>query len=182
MRKKTVFLLGQFWVGRVIRNGLFLSKSTFSYCKLDLTTGYYPNFTQKPSGNSRNVIWHICLWLFWAHFRPNFVYFCKFLDGFESKITILRLVYLYMRPFFLWRGPFIVVLWLIYSVCRIALTFLIWLKMTFKCIVQMKARRFYNHIDPHFDMEHQLMSADPYPVTKLTWCKQSIFHSFSNYF
>ena len=69
-----------------------------------------------------------------------------------------------------------------YRVCHIALTFLIWLKMTFKCIVQMKARRFYNHIDPQFDMEHQLMSADPYPVTKLTWCKQSIFHCFSNYF
>ena len=55
-----------------------------------------------------------------------------------------------------------------YRVRHIALTFLIRHKMTMKCIVQMKARHFYNHIDPHFDMEHQLMSADPYPVTKLT--------------
>ena len=45
--------------------------------------------------------------------------------------------------------------------------FFIWLKMTLKCVVHMKTRRFYNHKDPPFDMKHQLMSADPLPVIKI---------------
>ena len=54
-----------------------------------------------------------------------------------------------------------------YRVNHIALWFLIWLKMTLKCIVHMKTRRFYNHNNPPFDMKHQLMSADPLPVIKI---------------
>ena len=44
----------------------------------------------------------------------------------------------------------------------VALKAPIWHKMTLKCIVHMKTRRFYNHKDPPFDMKHQLMSADPH--------------------
>ena len=32
--------------------------------------------------------------------------------------------------------------------------------MALKYVVDMKARHFYNHQDPPFDMKHQLMSAD----------------------
>ena len=69
-----------------------------------------------------------------------------------------------------------------YRVFHISLTFLIWLKMTFKCIVHMKTRCFYNHKDPHFDMKHQLRSADPFPVVKVdpNWESEflSLFHLF----
>ena len=44
--------------------------------------------------------------------------------------------------------------------------FFIWLKMTLKCVVHMKTRRFYNHKDPPFDMKHHLTSADSLPVVK----------------
>ena len=55
---------------------------------------------------------------------------------------------------------------LIYRVIHVLLTFLIWLKMALKYIVDVKARHFYNHRDPPFDMKHQLMSADSLPVVK----------------
>ena len=42
-----IFLLGQFLVGRVVQNGLFLTKSTFTHYKLDIITGYSPYFVQK---------------------------------------------------------------------------------------------------------------------------------------
>ena len=48
----------------------------------------------------------------------------------------------------------------IYRVSHTYLTKVILLKMTLKCIFHMKARHFYNHKDPPFDMNHQLMSAD----------------------
>ena len=51
----------------------------------------------------------------------------------------------------------------LYRVTQLCL-FFIWLKMTLKCTIQMKTRRFYNHKDPPFDMKYQLMSADPFPV------------------
>ena len=54
-----------------------------------------------------------------------------------------------------------------YRVIHVAFIFLIWLKMTLKIIGDMKAMHFYNHKDPPFDMKHQLMSADPLPVTKI---------------
>ena len=44
---------------------------------------------------------------------------------------------------------------------------LIWLKMALKYIVIIKARNFYDHKDPPFDMKHQLMSADHVPVLKI---------------
>ena len=40
------------------------------------------------------------------------------------------------------------------------MTKVILLKMTLKYILHIKARHFYNHKDPPFDMNHQLMSAD----------------------
>ena len=39
--------------------------------------------------------------------------------------------------------------------------------MTFKRIVQINKRHFYNHKDPTFDMKHQLKSDDPVPVLKI---------------
>ena len=54
-----------------------------------------------------------------------------------------------------------------YRVCHIALTFLIWIKMTLKCIEETTERPFYNHKDPHFGMKHQLRSADPFSVVKI---------------
>ena len=54
--------------------------------------------------------------------------------------------------------------------------------MTLKCIVDMKARHFYIPEDPPFDMKHQLMSADPFPVVKLTLSKRVGFQHFSNHF
>ena len=58
--------------------------------------------------------------------------------------------------------------------------FLIWLKMTHKCIVNMKERHFYNHKDSPFDMKHQLMSAG-HEVSKLIFIifpllEQMIYH------
>ena len=41
------------------------------------------------------------------------------------------------------------------------------LKMALKYIVDVKARHFYNHKDPPFDIKHQLMSVDPVPVLKI---------------
>ena len=55
----------------------------------------------------------------------------------------------------------------IYRVFHVSLTFLIWLKMALKYIVDVKARHFYNHKDPPFDIKHQLMSVDPVPVLKI---------------
>ena len=54
-----------------------------------------------------------------------------------------------------------------YRVFHVSTTFLIWLKMTLKCIGDMKERHFYNHKDPPFDMKHQLKSVDPVPVLKI---------------
>ena len=51
-----------------------------------------------------------------------------------------------------------------YRVSHTYLTKVILLKMTLKCIVHMKARHFYNHKDPPFDMNYHLMSADQRPV------------------
>ena len=63
--------------------------------------------------------------------------------------------------------------------CAISLWFfLILLKMTLKYIVHMKARPSYNHKDPPFDIKHQLMSADPFPVFKLTWSRWVSFPYF----
>ena len=55
----------------------------------------------------------------------------------------------------------------LYRVFHVSLTFLIWLKMALKYIVDVKARHFYNHKDPPFDIKHQLMSVDPVPVLKI---------------
>ena len=55
----------------------------------------------------------------------------------------------------------------VYRVFHVSLTFLIWLKMALKYIVDVKARHFYNHKDPPFDIKHQLMSVDPVPVLKI---------------
>ena len=66
---------------------------------------------------------------------------------------------------------------ILYRVNHIALWFLIWLKMTLKCIVHMKTRRFYNHNNPPFDMKHQLMSADSLPVVKIDLKLSSWFSS-----
>ena len=65
-----------------------------------------------------------------------------------------------------------------YRVIHVWLTFLIWRKMALKYIVDMKARHFYNHKDPPFDMKHQLMSADPLPVVKLDLSRKANFHYF----
>ena len=62
-----------------------------------------------------------------------------------------------------------------YKVIHVALTFLIWLKMALKCIVGMKARHFYDHKDPPFDMKHQLMSVDPVPVIKIDLNRRANF-------
>jgi hypothetical protein len=48
-----------------------------------------------------------------------------------------------------------------------SLKFFVWLGMALECIVDMKARHFYNHKDPPFDIKHQLMSVDPVPVLKI---------------
>ena len=54
--------------------------------------------------------------------------------------------------------------------------------MALKYIVDIKARHFYSHEDPPFDMKHQLISADPLPVVKidlkLTSCFALLFLSF----
>ena len=63
-----------------------------------------------------------------------------------------------------------------YRVFHVSLTFLIWLKMTLKCIVDTKARHFYNPEDPPFDMKHQLKSADPVPVVKIDLSRRAHFH------
>ena len=65
-----------------------------------------------------------------------------------------------------------------YRVFHVSLTFLIWLKMALKYIVDVKARHFYNHKDPPFDMKHQLMSADPVPVVKIDLSGKVYFHHF----
>jgi hypothetical protein len=39
--------------------------------------------------------------------------------------------------------------------------------MALECIVDVKARHFYNHKDPPFDIKHQPMSVDPVPVLKI---------------
>ena len=57
--------------------------------------------------------------------------------------------------------------WSLYRVFHVSTTFLIWLKMTLKCIGDMKERHFYNHKDPPFDMKHQLKSVDHVPVLKI---------------
>ena len=54
-----------------------------------------------------------------------------------------------------------------YRVFHVSLTFLIWLKIALKCIVDIKARHFYSPEDPPFDIKHQLMSADSLPVVKI---------------
>ena len=54
--------------------------------------------------------------------------------------------------------------------------FLMWLKMTLKFIVHMKAWHIYNHKDPPFDMKHQLMSTDPLPALKNDLSKNANFH------
>ena len=60
----------------------------------------------------------------------------------------------------------------IYRVCRIKTTSLIWLKMAFKSVVNKKTWAYSHHKDSPFDMKHQLMSADPFPVVKLTLSKR----------
>ena len=61
---------------------------------------------------------------------------------------------------------------------HVSLTFLIWLKMTLKCVVHMKRRRFNNQKDPPFNMKHQLMSADPlFLLSKLTWSRKANFYN-----
>ena len=69
-----------------------------------------------------------------------------------------------------------------YRVFHVSLTFLIWLKMTLKCIVDTKARHFYNPEDPPFDMKHQLKSADSLPVVKIDLRTKGYFHSFFFHF
>ena len=69
-----------------------------------------------------------------------------------------------------------------YRVIHVSLTFLIWLKMTLKCIVDTKARHFYNPEDPPFDMKHQLKSADSLPVVKIDLRTKVYFHSFFFHF
>ena len=69
-----------------------------------------------------------------------------------------------------------------YRVFHVSLTFLIWLKMTLKCIVDTKARHFYNPEDPPFDMKHQLKSADSLPVVKIDLRTKVYFHSFFFHF
>ena len=71
---------------------------------------------------------------------------------------------------------------LYYRVFHVSLTFLIWLKMTLKCIVDTKARHFYNPEDPPFDMKHQLKSADSLPVVKIDLRTKVYFHSFFFHF
>ena len=69
-----------------------------------------------------------------------------------------------------------------YRVIHVSLTFLIWLKMALKYIVDMKARHFYNHKDPPFDMKHQLMSAGSLPVVKIDLSTKVDFHYFFIHF
>ena len=69
-----------------------------------------------------------------------------------------------------------------YRVIHVSLTFLIWLKMTLKCIVDLKARHFYSPEDPPFDMKHQLMSADSLPVAKIDLSTKVNFHYFFFHF
>ena len=69
-----------------------------------------------------------------------------------------------------------------YRVIHVSLTFLIWLKMTLKCIVDIKARHFYSPEDPPFDMKHQLMSADSLPVVKIDLSTKVNFHYFFFHF
>ena len=59
---------------------------------------------------------------------------------------------------------------------------MIWLKMTLKCIVNMKTRLFYNQKDPPFDMKHQVKSADPFLVIKIGKKYKSYFISFFHLF
>ena len=69
-----------------------------------------------------------------------------------------------------------------YRVIHVSLTFLIWLKMTLKCIVDIKARHFYSPEDPPFDMKYQLMSADSLPVAKIDLSTKVNFHYFFFHF
>ena len=50
--------------------------------------------------------------------------------------------------------------------------FLILLYVAVKCIVPKKTRAYSHHKDPPFDIKHQQMSADPFPVVKLTLRKR----------
>ena len=54
--------------------------------------------------------------------------------------------------------------------------------MAVKSVVNKKTWAYSHHKDPPFDMKHQLMSADPFPVVKLTLSKRVGFQYFFYYF
>ena len=54
--------------------------------------------------------------------------------------------------------------------------------MAFKSVVNKKTWAYSHHKEPPFDIKHQQMSADPFPVVKLTLSKRVGFQHFSNHF
>ena len=121
------------------------------------------------------ILWFICLNLnnyeYISHYTFNFL---KVLPHLCSSATKLLQIRMHCQ---IWLPATMK-----YRVIHVSLTFLIWLKMTLKCIVDLKARHFYSPEDPPFDMKHQLMSADSLPVVKIDLSRKVNFHYFFFHF